>query len=83
MDSYFRKKKCIDKVWLIEDKDNLCKIFYIKFNSFNLFPTYQLLRELEMELKMITKSELSIVQVHLDTQLRLNCIPNIYTRITI
>lgn len=81
MNSYFSKKNCIDKVWLIKNKDNLHDIFYVKFNSSNLFPTFQSLKELEMELKMITKSELSIVPVYLDTQLKLNCFSAIYTRV--
>lgn len=81
MNSYFSKKNCVDKVWLINDRDNLHQIFYIKFNAHNLFPTYHSLKELEMELKMITKSELSIVPVYLDTQLKLNGFSAIYSRV--
>lgn len=75
------KKNYIDKVWLIKDEVNLHQIFYIKFNSLNMFPTYMSLKELEMELKMITKKELWVVPVGFDTQMKLNSYPVIYTRV--
>ena len=79
MESYFKKTRGIEKVWLIQE--TFQDAFYIEFNSLNLFPTFQYLRELEMELKKVTKKELFIVPVHLNKELHLNCFSLIYERL--
>lgn len=68
----YNQRKITNKLFL--------KPFIEKVWSPRQFPTYDFLRELEMDLKLSLMSELKIIPVYLDKNINLNCFSLIYEK---